>query len=371
MEINFYRGERKHYDVTEHKAGIYFTTDTKEILTSEDSYGKNADASIITEDIIVAGGPLADDITQNWPEAWVKNGNKVIPAGSTVQSVLRDLFLKPINGTVSWGTISWNPSLGNPTVTLPIGPVEIGSTVKCTVTPNDVVSGNTRSAICAASEGYFTSIDGTHTAGNKTVSKTGSTTGTLKMACSWNGSTVSNFVSDNTELKVVEGENKFIAHQSGITASVEALPTTKLYASTNTKTVLENVHATLTDTAISTARSKDLTSSSNDTIMGYYRWNAFATDSIDIVKTESTWKFTNDTKVNSVTASDQKYVVVIVPAEFSLQTASQMGLDFTGSFTNQSIDIKIGGSDDTHTYKMYYWKNTTGSNATVDNITIS
>jgi hypothetical protein len=48
------------------------------------SYGKNADASTTTADIVVAGGPLADDITTNWPESWVKDGNKVIPSGTSI-----------------------------------------------------------------------------------------------------------------------------------------------------------------------------------------------------------------------------------------------------------------------------------------------
>lgn len=370
-KINFYRGERQHCNA-DHNQGIYFATDTNEILTGGESFGKNADASIITEDIIVAGGPLADDITQNWPEAWVKNGNKVIPAGSTVQSVLRDLFLKPVDGTVSWGSISWSPSLGQPTVTLSSdGPAEIGSVVTCTVTPNNSVSGNTRSASLTASQGYFESVGGSHQSATKTVSKTGSTSGTLAVAYTWNGATVSNFSSGTTALKIKDGANEFIASQSGLSASVDALPETTVYASTNTKTVLSGVSATLKDTAAASTRTTALTSSNNDTITGYYRWNAFVADSIGITKTENTWKFTNDKAVSSVTAPDQKYIVVMVPAGFTLQTASQMNLDFTGSFDTKDVTIAIGGGDDTHSYKMYYWKNTTGSNASVDNITIS
>lgn len=83
--IKFYRGERESFNATEHGEGIYFTTDTTEILTGEEnSYGKNADASTTTEDIIVAGGPLANEVTDNWPTEWVKDGNKVIPAGTSI-----------------------------------------------------------------------------------------------------------------------------------------------------------------------------------------------------------------------------------------------------------------------------------------------
>lgn len=370
--INFYRGSREKYDETTHGEGIYFTNDTNEIFTGNESYGKNADASVTTEDIVVAGGPLAAETADNWPTAWNKDGNRVIPKGTSVQDILEGLFLKPVNGTVTWGSISWSPSLGNPTVTLSSnGPAEIGSTVTCTVTANSTVSSNTRSATCTASQGHFTSVDGAYVSGNKTVSKAGTTTGSVALAHTWNGDAVSNFTSGSTALKIKSGENKFVTSQSGISATVEALPTTTVYASTNTKSVLENVKATLSDTAAASARTKALTSSNSDTITGYYRWNAFVADSIDIEKTESSWKFTNSKTVSSVTAADQKYIVVLVPSGFTLNAASQMGLDFTGSFDTKDVTLKIGGGSDTYAYKMYYWQNTSGSNATVDNITIS
>jgi len=370
--INFYRGSREKYDETAHGEGIYFTNDTTEIFTGNESYGKNADTSVTTEDIVVVGGPLASETSDNWPTEWNKDGNRVIPKGTSVQDILEGLFLKPINGTVSWGNISWNPSLEKPTVTLSSnGPAEIGSTVTCTVAVNSSVSNNTRSATCTASQGHFTSIDGTYVAGNKTVSKTGTTTGSIVLAHTWNGDSVSEFTSGSTTLKIKAGENKFVTSQSGLSATVEALPETTVYASTNTKKVLENVSETLNDTDGTSARTKALTSSNYDTITGYYRWNAFVVDSIDITKTESSWKFTNDTTVNSVTAADQKYIVVLVPSGFTLKTASQMGLDFIGSFDTKDVTLEIGGGSDTYAYKMYYWQNTSGSNATVDNITIS
>lgn len=371
--IKFYRGARENYNVEQHSNGIYFTNDTTEILTgAESSYGKNADTSKTTEDIVVAGGPLANEVTDNWPEEWKKDGNNVIPSGTSVQDILQGLFLKTVEGTVDWQDITWNPSLGNPEVTLSSnGPVEIGSTVTCKVVTNSTVSNNTRSAVCNASQGYFDSVDGSHNAGNKTVSKTGSTSGTVAVSYTWNDNAVTGFVSESTALKIKSGENKFTASQSGITASVEALPETTVYASTNTKQVLSSVSDKLTDSSTASARTKALTSSNNDTITGYYRWNAFAADSIDIAKTESSWKFTNSKTVTSVTASDQKYIIVMVPSGFSLKTASQMNLDFTGSFASKDVTIKIGGGDDTYSYKMYYWQNTTGSDAKVENITIS
>lgn len=371
--IKFYKGAREKFDVEAHSEGIYFSDDTKEILTGEEaSYGKNADASVTTEDIIVAGGPLANEITDNWPEEWNQGGNKVIPSGTSIQSILSGLFLKPQNGTVSWGNITWSPSLGAPTVTLSSnGPVEVGSTVTCTVTSNSNITGNTRSAVCTTSQGYFDSIEGSHNSGNKTVSKTGSSSGSVALTYKWNDAAVSSFTSGTTALKIKSGENKFVASQSGITVSVDALPETTVYASTNTKKVLSNVSAKLTDSASAEARSKSLTSSNNDTITGYYRWNAFVADSTDITATASSWKFVNAKTVSSVTAADQKYIIVMVPSGYNLTGAKQMGLDFTGSFATKDVDLTIGGGSDTYAYKMYYWQNTSGSDAKVENITIS
>ena len=208
--IKFYRGTKAKYQESPstYTDGLFFTTDTEEILVNEESYGKNANASVTSEDIIVAGGPLANEVTDNWPTEWVKDGNKVIPAGTSIQSVFQGLLLKTVNGTVSWGSKTWNPSLGAPTVTLSSnGPAEIGSTVTCTVTSNSNVSGNKRSATCTASQGHFTSLDGSYVSGNKTVSIDGTTSGSVALAYTWNGTDLTSFTSGSTALKIASVMN--------------------------------------------------------------------------------------------------------------------------------------------------------------------
>jgi hypothetical protein len=59
--IKFYRGESEKYNSETHNDGIFFTTDTDEILVNSDSYGKNADKALTTEAITIEGGPLASD----------------------------------------------------------------------------------------------------------------------------------------------------------------------------------------------------------------------------------------------------------------------------------------------------------------------
>lgn len=375
--IKFYRGTRAKYQESPstYTDGIYFTTDTAEIFINEQVYGKNADASVTTEDVVVAGGPLADAI-KNWPtdEAWNSAGNKIIPAGTSMQALTEKLFLQATPGTVVW-SVAWDPTLKEPTVALQKSDksdagseIEVGTSLIVKTTTNSGINNNTRVATCTASEGYFDTTDGSWNKGNKVVSATGDSEGTLAVEYSWNSEVISDFASQSTTVKVQPNLNTFKVSQSGITAKSSAFASQTVYASDNTKKVVSSVSATLNDTH---KTSKVLSSSKSDTITGYYRWSAFAADSIDINKTESSWKFTKSKTVSSVTAADQKYIVVLVPSGFTLKTASQMNLDFTGSFSTKDVTLTIGGGSDTHAYKMYYWQNTSGSNATVDNITIS
>lgn len=324
-----------------------------------------------TEAITVAGGPLADDTTDNWPteDGWKDaSGNRVIPAGVSLQEALTALFLKVVNGTVTKGSITWNPTMGKPTATLSSnGPVEVGTEITADVAVNNTVSGNTRSCTVTASQGHFLTTDGNWVSGNKVVSKTGSTTGANSLNCTWNGTAVA-ITSNSTKLKVVSGTNTLTVTQSGLKATVDALPTTTVYASTNTKKVLQNVSVTVTD---SKPADKTLTAtSSNDTITGYYRWMAYPSASNGFTKTDSSWNFTNANSVASVTVPDGQYLVIAVPSGFTLKTATQMGLDFKGSLTSETVnDVTVGGTEK-HAYTKYYWKNISGSPATIDNITI-
>lgn len=334
--------------------------------------GGGASAST-TEEIIIAGGPLADDVNDNLPEGWIKDGNKVIPSGTSIQEILEVLFLKPEDGSVSWGAISWNPTLGKPTVELSSnGPVEVGSTVTCKVGTTDKISGNTRSATLTATYGYFETTTGAHiNETTKVVSNKGSESGTLAVGYSWNGTALDDFTSNVTTLKIKPNDNTFTVSQSGFEVSVAALPTTTAYASTNTKKVIPSNSKTLTDSSSDEARTKSLTSTNSDTIKGYYRWFAFSSSSTDVSATSASWHFTTNKTISSVSVEDQKYIVILVPAGFTLTNATQMNVDFKPSLTTTDVELTIGGGTDKYQYKMYYWKNTSGSTATIDNINIS
>lgn len=236
------------------------------------------------EAITVAGGPLADEVINNdnwpWEDAY---GNKQIPANVSLQEILTQLFLKPVKGTVSWNKITWLPKLTAPTAQITATDVEVGTKITPTYTTSNVVTGNTRSVTLKASDGYFESTDGAWNAGGAAVctqSVTGTESGTLSEALTWNGSPINS----TTNLEVGEGDNTFKVETSGITANVNKIADKTVYASWNTKKVLEDVSAQLTDnkavngetlvydnSGVLTGYSKALSNSATDTIKGHYK----------------------------------------------------------------------------------------------------
>lgn len=380
--IKFYKGKKENYISQTHNDGIYFTSDSTEIFTGDMSYGKNADTSTTTADIVVAGGPLADDITTNWPEGWVKDGNKVIPSGTSIQDILQGLFLKTQNGTVTWGNISWSPSLDKPTVVLSSdGPVEVGSTVTASVTTKSSVSSNTRSATCTTTQGYFDTTDGTYQSGNKTVSKAGTTGGTLSVAYSWNDVAVSDFTSNSTTLKIKEGTNTFKVAQSGITASVDALPETTVYASTNTKQVLSNVSAKLTDTKPST---KNLSSDKSDTVTGSYMYYIgevegtgmeFTSDLIKGLNTKTGFVSqltTADVLANVTVSAGGHTYIIAVPEGYTITQILALNDDAKGAWMTdggpKTTVSYVLPDNTTKTYNIFYSDNVGGADSKFTNL---
>lgn len=239
---------------------------------------KNVDASktVLGSTIQIAGGPLANDIADTnevWP--WTEGGNKVIPSGKTMEEILTALFLKVSSGTTSWTAISYSPTLSAPSAKLSkSGTVEIGTELTATATTTSTVNNNIRKSEGTGTEGHFDSLSGTwkNASTKTTVSKNGDYSGTTSISTTWNNSAVT-IVNGSTKLYATkEGSNTFKVNQSGITAYVERLPETTIYASTNTKSILTGSTAVLKDTGTTPPVLTALTSSSSVTVNAYYKY---------------------------------------------------------------------------------------------------
>ena len=207
--------------------------------------GGTSEATLLSSPILVQGGPLADDITENWPEAWYDNGVKQIPSGITIQEMLQQLFLKTQEGTVEFGSPTWSPA-ATPSVKLSSqnGTVEVGSKVKITTLSKGSFNSAKRQVALTATYGYFDADGGFHKNSNGSntyyfYSNASTASGKELLACTWNGSAVTNPVV-GTELTVANSTNTLIATQSGLKATVSKIPTMTVYASTNINTKLDN-----------------------------------------------------------------------------------------------------------------------------------
>ena len=380
--IKFYRGTKAKYQESPstYTDGIYFTTDSNEILINGGVYGKNADASVTTSDVVVAGGPLADAI-KNWPEDanWNVDGNKVIPAGTSMQSLTEKLFLQTEDGDVTWGSVSWDPTLGNPSVTLQKSDktdagssAEVGTSLIVKTSLNSTVNGNTRTVTCTSDYGYFDSLTGSYNSGNKTLSQAGNDpTGTLTAVYKWNNTAISGFTSQSTTVSVVSGTNTFKVEQSGLSVTSGAFPTTTVYGSTNTKQIASSKTAVLNDTH---KTSKDLSSSNQDTITGYYRYFIGECDAVSdstltsdlvrgLISTGKSGSMSTSQISYTVDHNPGKGFVVACPATNSIDYIKDDAAVFEGGFTKKTMNVKDAGGADV-SYNVYYCNNTGGSKAT-------
>ena len=347
----------------------------------------DASKTKLTEDITIAGGPLANNVIETgdeWP--WKDEaGNKIIPSGKSMEEILTGLFLKVIDGTVEWGNASWSPSLNNPTITLSSnGPVEVGSKVKVSTLTAGAATAGSRSATCECTQGYFLAdADGNptdeHVSGNKTISVNASITGTPTLTCTWNGNPVDISV-NATELVVEEGKNTISVSQSGQSATCDALPTTKVFAATNTKSLLSDVSATFSEDKPS---DKPLTSSNTDTINAYYPiYTNGVKGSNGTASSETTLVANDGTKLPLVADSTAFYVnfapmidggtgyrllvkkgKTIIEAMALNTLNSKYEVDMKSSFVKASTTVNKASGDSEIEYDVYESKGSAGANA--------
>lgn len=322
----------------------------------------------LTEDITIAGGPLANNVVETgdeWP--WKDDaGNKIIPSGKSMEEILTGLFLKVINGTVSFGSVSWSTSLAAPTVTLSSnGPVEVGSTVKLSsVTAGNASSGK-RNITLTTTQGFFDGDTYDSSKSKVYYGASSSVTGTAVYSYKWNDTVVSDFAVNSTELTVKEGKNEIKVTQSGQTAVASGVAAKTVYASTNTKVKLTDEPAQFAGE--DAEYTKALTSTGSDTITGGYYAFVDYTDTIPATSTEvralmgkaRIGKGSVGT-ANAEYKITKNYMAVAVPTGWDFTIQNSLGqADQRNSFEKTSSKLLVSLPDgSTKEYDVYTigWK---------------
>lgn len=270
----------------------------------------------LTEDLTVMGTNVGN----------ITNG-KILEKGASIEDILKMMLQKEV------GIKTTGPTVTNFSVT-PGDDVEVGSSVTVNLSVTYV-------------DGKYDSADNLLWNPTELPVNAGCTPG----ATTWtyNGASISG---PQYTFNAVNGDNKFeytIPYEASTVNSVK-------------NNLNENVSVNIPASGNKPLKNYKI-------IKGYYRWNAFSSDSNALTKTETAWPFTKETS-KSISVEDGKYAVVAIPEGFALKSATQLGLDFIPSFGEPiTVTLTIGGTS-THSYKVYSWKNTSGATAAVDNITI-
>ena len=274
----------------------------------------NADTGTITisskasdtttkNDIIIAGGPLANNVTETddtWPTDWKDTaGNKIIPKDKSLEEILSALFLQQKYGTLSDPVYAWNPALSNtPTVDIKKDTnsvidtlVPVGTEVTVSFAIHEGETNQATATVSGATYGYSldstTIKDGTSYTANATGQHVD---GTLAIeSATFQGENVESQQA-GAKYKVKEGDNILSVKQSGRTATPGTFADATVYNVSNTRKINAQSFKTINQagfeaaTSVYAGGSKALSNSISVKVTGYYPiyygWLTYTSDTI-------------------------------------------------------------------------------------------
>lgn len=256
-------------------------------------------------DIIIAGGPLANNVTEavdTWPKEWEHNGNKIIPAGKSLEEILKVLFLQEKYGTLTDPVYAWNPALSNtPSVdikkdgaTVINTLVPVGTEVTVSFAIHEGETNQATATVSGATYGYSldkdnaTIKDGTSYIATATGQ---SVDGTLVIESATFQDVDVKSQTAETKYKVKEGDNVLVVTQSGRTATPGSFADTKVYNVSNTKTINAQDFKIIDQAGFRSsaayAESKTLSNSTSVRVTGYYPiYYGWLTDTSDTITSD-------------------------------------------------------------------------------------
>lgn len=255
-------------------------------------------------DIIIAGGPLANNVTETgdtWPKDWEHNGNKIIPAGKSLEEILKALFLQEKYGTLTDPVYAWNPALSNtPTVDIKKDDtsvidalVPVGTEVTVTFAIHEGETNQATATVSGATYGYSlnrtTIEDGTSYTANATGQNVA---GTLVIeSATFQGVIDVKSQQTGAKYKVKEGDNILNVTQGGLIATPGTFADATVYNVSNTRTINTGDSRTINQGGFTSstayAESKALSNSISVKVTGYYPiYYGWLTDTSDTITSD-------------------------------------------------------------------------------------
>ena len=348
----------------------------------------------LSQDIQVVGGPLADDLAGIFE-------NGVIPAGTSVETILMKMICKEIfpTASTSQGSISASMSL----TTLAFDPTDTTVEVGTIVTTNALTANNssystTPAKITGLTNGYSLTESGDKVTGNMefAVESVAEASNNHKITFTYTGFTetapaaveaASTVTMPAQTLVVREGECKVSVSASGSRFTATSPAISQEYYNISNVNTRQKETKTISTKSLSSTASK----TTSDTVTGVYKYFAgyydFASNqTVEDVFTSAiirglnihTGNITKDgttTLVGSTSVtSNGKSIVVAVPSKYKLSTFQN---DLGGSeVANFSKIGTVAVANPTNTefttnYTVYVWPVAGGATITYKNVTIT
>lgn len=286
--------------------GAGSTKVTADADTGTVTISSEAGKTTTENDIIIAGGPLANNVTETddtWPTDWKDGaGNKIIPKNRSLEDILKALFLQEKYGTLTDPVYAWDPALSNkPSVDIKKDDtsvidalVPVGTEVTVSFAIHGGETNQATATVSGATYGYSldnaTIKDGTSYTANATGQNV---TGTLEIeSATFKGVDVKS-QGAGTKYKVEEGDNTLSVKQSGRIATPGSFADATVYNVSNTRTINTQDFKTINQagfeaaTSVYAGGSKPLSNSISVKVIGYYPiYYGWLTDTSDTITSD-------------------------------------------------------------------------------------
>ena len=377
---------------------------TADAVTGTVTISSKAGDTTTKNDIIIAGGPLANNVTESgdiWPTDWKDDaGNKIIPKDKSLEEILTALFLQQKYGKLSDPVYAWKPALSNmPTVDIKQNTtsvvnklVPVGTEVTVTFAIHEGETNQATATVSGATYGY--SLDGTNIKNGTsyTANATGQgVTGTLAIeSATFQGENVKS-QQTGAKYKVKEGDNTLSVKQSGRTATPGSFADATVYNVSNTKTINTKDFKTINQagfeaaTSVYAGGSKALSNSISVKVTGYYPiyygWlndtdatinkNYIIEHFVDTLKAQLTMT-PNATRPTETSAKvgNATFILALRGTGYTEDNKITV-LNKTNSAPAGTIQfVEVTNAHDTETYTVFFAANASGlENAATFNIT--
>lgn len=338
--------------------------------------------------IIIAGGPLANNVTETsdtWPTDWVDNGNKIIPAGKSLEEILKALFLQEKYGTLTDPVYAWNPRISTtPTIDIKENTtsvidalVPVGTEVSVSFSPSGEAINQATATVSGATYGY--SLNGTTIENGTSYAATAtgqSVDGTLAIvSATFQGVDVKSQAT-GAKYTVKEGDNTLSVTQSGLTVTPGTFADATVYNVSNTRTISRDNPKTINQDgfthsaayAVSKALSNDISVKVTGYYPIYYGWLTDTSDTITSDYITANFVKTLKARLDKTPNANVPTTTTTGPRNSSFILALPVDLGYTSIVVKNATNEAPAGTPyyvdvdsvvETKQYRVFYIANST------------